>query len=130
MKPGLLPTLLWVGAAGLWLGWYRSSAPPRGQIVTLTASAAAFQPCTAGAPRTADSTARPAGLSALPRQCVNLNAASLDLLLTLPGIGPALARRIVDYRAQQGPFRDAADVLKVNGIGPVKLARIRERVCF
>ncbi len=43
----------------------------------------------------------------------------------LPGIGPALAQRIVGDRAARGPFRTAEGLLRVRGIGPKTLARIR-----
>lgn len=47
---------------------------------------------------------------------VNLNKADAATLQQLPGIGPALAARIVEYRANQ-PFRSKADLKKVSGIG-------------
>lgn len=48
---------------------------------------------------------------------VNVNTASIGLLQTLPGIGEVLARRIIDYREEYGPFSDLAGLLKVEGIG-------------
>lgn len=53
---------------------------------------------------------------------VNLNTASAEALDTLPGIGPALAQRIIASREQEGPFRTVDDVLRVSGIGPAKLS--------
>src|SRR5437660_1283075 len=47
---------------------------------------------------------------------ININMASESELESLPGIGPTLAQRIVDYRAQHGPFHDVKDLLKVEGI--------------
>ncbi len=52
---------------------------------------------------------------------VNLNTASAAELEALHGIGPALAARIVAYRAANGPFRRLEDVQAVRGIGPKKL---------
>ena len=49
---------------------------------------------------------------------VNLNNADAELLQELPGIGPALAARIVEYRAANGPFPTTAHLMKVEGIGP------------
>jgi competence protein ComEA len=42
----------------------------------------------------------------------------------LPGIGPALAQRVVAYRVANGPYRSVADLEKVSGIGPGRLARL------
>lgn len=54
---------------------------------------------------------------------VDLATASADELASLPGIGPELARRIVAGR----PYRDVDDLLRVDGIGPARLAALRPR---
>ncbi len=61
---------------------------------------------------------------------VNLNRASLEELQSLPGIGPALAGRIVESRGKEGWFRTPEDLLRVRGIGPAILARVRGLVSF
>jgi competence protein ComEA len=48
---------------------------------------------------------------------VNVNTASQAELETLPRIGPALAGRILDYRAANGRFASVTDLMKVTGIG-------------
>jgi competence protein ComEA len=48
---------------------------------------------------------------------VNVNTATLEQLESLPGIGPALGQRIVDYREEHGPFHTVDDLLNVSGIG-------------
>lgn len=53
------------------------------------------------------------------------NRASEVELDRLPGVGPALARRIIDYREGVAPFRTPEDLLEVSGIGPATLARLR-----
>jgi competence protein ComEA len=72
-------------------------------------------------------TGRPAGSSpsAAP---LDLNAATVAQLDALPGVGPATAQAIVDYRAQHGRFRSVDDLLGVRGIGPAKLDQIRPLV--
>ena len=48
---------------------------------------------------------------------INLNTDPVELLTELPGIGDALAQRIVEYRETNGPFRSAEEIMKVKGIG-------------
>jgi competence protein ComEA len=59
---------------------------------------------------------------------VNLNTATLDQLESLPGIGPALGQRILDYRQEHGPFRSVEDLLNVSGIGEKRLGDLRSKV--
>ena len=59
---------------------------------------------------------------------VNLNQANADELQALPGVGPALAERIVAYREMQGPFETLDQLAEVKGIGTKSLERIRGRV--
>ncbi len=59
---------------------------------------------------------------------VELNRATAAELESLPGIGPALARRIVAWRAQNGPFRSVDALSQVPGIGAATVERLRPRV--
>ncbi len=59
---------------------------------------------------------------------LDLNLASPSELEGLPGIGPALATRIVELRRLQGRFRSVDDLLAVRGIGPVTLERLKPRL--
>ncbi len=56
---------------------------------------------------------------------VDLNAATASELESLPGIGAALAARIVESRAREGPFPDVESLDRVRGIGPVLVSRLR-----
>lgn len=59
---------------------------------------------------------------------VNLNMASLEQLETLPGIGPALGQRILDYRTGHGSFSSVDQLDDVSGIGTVIFARLKPLV--
>ena len=59
---------------------------------------------------------------------VDLNNADAAALQTLPGIGPALADRILAHRRDNGPFGSVDDLMAVSGIGPATFARLRELV--
>ena len=63
-----------------------------------------------------------------PQTRVNLNTASLEQLVALPGIGTHLAEAILAYRAKHGPFRRLEALLNVPGIGPRKLEALRPHV--
>ena len=54
-------------------------------------------------------------------QKININTASADELMDLKGIGEKKAQAIVDFRENNGPFRQPEDIIKVPGIGPKTL---------
>ena len=56
---------------------------------------------------------------------VNINTANATQLTQLPGGGPAIAQKIIDYRTANGPFTSVDDLTKVPGIGAAKLAQIK-----
>jgi competence protein ComEA len=59
---------------------------------------------------------------------INLNLATQAELETLPGIGPALARRIIDYRSAHGQFSSVSELRQVSGIGDTRFAELRDLV--
>lgn len=63
--------------------------------------------------------------TALP---VNINTATAEELDVLPGIGPALAGRIIAYREEHGPFTEVEELLEVSGIGEVVLDGLRDQI--
>ncbi len=59
---------------------------------------------------------------------VNVNTADYESLVALPGIGPALAQRIIAYREEHGPFASVEELQEVQGIGPRNLDEFRHLI--
>ena len=56
-----------------------------------------------------------------PAGKVNINTASAEQLTTLPGVGPKLAARILDYRQKSGAFKSVQELMNVKDIDPCRL---------
>jgi comEA protein len=61
-------------------------------------------------------------------EIIDINSATVKDFQKLPGIGPSIAQRIVDYRTQKGKFNAIDDMTQVNGIGPKTLERLRTQL--
>lgn len=61
---------------------------------------------------------------------VHVNSATLEQLETLDGIGPALAQRIIDYRAMHGGFHSLDELDNVSGFGPARMAALHGHVAL
>lgn len=61
---------------------------------------------------------------------VNINAATLEELDGLPGIGPATAQAIIDDRTENGPFTSPEDLMRVSGIGEKKFEKLSSLICI
>ncbi len=59
-----------------------------------------------------------------PIQKININSASAQLLVSIKGVGPSTAKKIVAYRLKHGNFQRISSLLKVNGIGKKKLVKM------
>ncbi|GAB4398578.1 MAG: hypothetical protein OHK003_21140 [Anaerolineales bacterium] len=73
-------------------------------------------------------TEKPADSSQNNSELININTASREELDSLPGIGPTIAQRIIDYREENGPFQTIGDILNVSGIGPSTFENIKDLI--
>lgn len=114
-------------------------ARPRGDVNAINLAAKVVDgqqvvvPSRTGGGTGAAATAAPAGAASdgaasAPGPPISLNSATAEQLDTLDGVGPATARKIIAWRAQHGGFRSVADLGQVPGIGPKKLAALKDRV--
>ena len=59
---------------------------------------------------------------------ININTATVEQFMTLPGVGVVLAQRFVDYRMEYGPFDRIDDLIHVDGIGIATIDRFRDEI--
>ncbi len=59
---------------------------------------------------------------------ININTATEEELDTLPGIGPSTAAKIIDYRKENGKFKNIEEIKEVSGIGDAKYEKIKELI--
>ena len=70
----------------------------------------------------------PAPPASLTQRRVNINTAAAAELDALPGVGPAMARQIVEYRTAHGPFKTLDDLRNIKGLGPKKVEKLQPMV--
>jgi competence protein ComEA len=63
-----------------------------------------------------------------PTEKININTGSVEELDKLPGIGPAIAKAIIDYRTKYGPFKKIEDINAVKGIGDALFEKIKDQI--
>jgi len=119
-------------AVVFWIGWTVPAAHDEGATATSPTSQSAPTSPGLGSVVAHDaatptpspkSPAREALLKASSR--LDLNRATATDFESLPGIGPVLAKRIVEYRTANGSFRTVDDLKRVKGIGAKKFAKVR-----
>lgn len=141
MNPGLTGIAKWgavallavVAVAGITSALIAPKVPTPAHPATNpsphTSPAPAPEPAPALTPKALEppvtpSAPQPAPTAAPLKSTININLATQAELELLPGIGPALAGRIIDYRTQHGPFKQPSDLDNVKGIGEKTLAKL------
>ena len=99
-------------------------------IAELPAPSDSAAPAGLGSPEPAGREQKFAGQSRkyFPARKVDINRASQQSLEKLPNIGPAMAKRIIEYRTAKGGFKKPDELGKVKGIGPKRLSQLMEHV--
>lgn len=64
----------------------------------------------------------------LPEGMVNINTADIKELDKLPGVGPATAKRIIEYRTENGDFQSPEEIKRVKGIGDAKYEKMKDKI--
>jgi len=67
---------------------------------------------------------------AVSTEKVNINTATAEQLQTLPGVRPALAKTIIEYRMKVGKFNKIEEILNVKGMGEKKFQAIKDRLAL
>ena len=65
------------------------------------------------------------GATATSAAPVNLNTATAEQLATIPGVGPKMAERIIDYRQKNGGFKKVEDLMNVSGVGEKSFLKMK-----
>jgi competence ComEA-like helix-hairpin-helix protein len=63
------------------------------------------------------------------RACIDLNSATADELMMLPGVGKVTAAKIIEFRERHGPFRRPQDIIIIHGLSERKYRKLADFVC-
>lgn len=90
--------------------------------ILMAAMLAVAMSATAISAQSKGTTPKPAATAAAP---VNLNTATAEQLATIPGVGPRMAERIIEYRQKNGGFKKVEDLMNVSGVGEKSFLKMK-----
>jgi competence ComEA-like helix-hairpin-helix protein len=96
---------------------------------TVTAIAITLLSLLACGRRDIEQSAPPAFTKTRDQACLNLNTATREELMALPGIGEALSRQIIAYRDRRGAFRRPEEIIIIDGFSERKYRAIADLIC-
>jgi competence ComEA-like helix-hairpin-helix protein len=111
-----------VAALFLCAGYFIGRSQPRGMF-TIEGDISGLTPVSFTSPAASPDTISEDGQ-------VNINTATVTELQRLPGVGPAIAQRIVDFREEYGPFISLEDLMHVSGIGERSIERMKDYITW
>lgn len=117
----LLGSIGYFGQAKIHVGGSQKLAPPG---TTQQSFSSALKPKYDSVVTNSARTVKKGSHKTDPSNPINLNTATQTDLQSLPGIGPSLSKRIVEYRQTNGPFHSVDDLRQVPGIGQKLFAKI------
>ncbi|MCG3121581.1 MAG: hypothetical protein ALAOOOJD_04736 [bacterium] len=116
-EQGAILFLLTTFGAGVVVWWFRQNQPlPAVDPAEVAALEAFVRVAQSDSGTTAALSASAPTVNSTP-QSLDVNAATFNDLVRLPGIGPVMAKRIIEYREANGPFKRLQDLRHVKGIG-------------
>lgn len=127
MKSRMALIFLWLCCLGVWVVWLIKKSSNSEVLVSVVDHEVDKAGCDSILTQNGDSEHKKQDVR---QSRINVNSGNVAELILLPGIGKTIAQDIIDYRVEKGPFKNIEDLGKVRGLGPSKLRKLNELICF
>lgn len=129
MKNGPALTIIWLITALLWLVVVMDSAGKDSAAVLVVKKSPSSDTCAGSSDDESAKIISDSGKSERI-DCVDINNADREQLMSVKGIGPVIADRIIESRTREGRFRQLSDLERVKGIGSKTVRKIGKQFCY